>query len=289
MLKNFARFLQQRAYSKYTQKNYLTVAQHWIQFLQSKGISQLNQGAFLFEFLEKRAVGKRTLSNELSGLRTFFKFLEEYHGLPMPKEALEFHPKFEFKLPSFFTIEQIEKLLQTPDKLFAAGKLSDFLWRRDKAILEVLYDSGIRVGELTHLQVENVQWEQQLVRVLGKGNKERIIPLGVFALQALKNLYGAYPPKTLHSPLIFSQQHKKLSERSIQLIIKKYLACAHLPMNMTPHSCRHSYATHLLQRGADLRVVQELLGHAHLSTTQLYTHVDITHLQQIYHQAHPQK
>ncbi|MDR2396885.1 MAG: tyrosine-type recombinase/integrase [Puniceicoccales bacterium] len=290
MLENFGQFLKQRAYSKYTLRNYLSVVTRWMTFLKSKDVTQPNVGTYLSEYLYMRQnkVGKRTLNNDLSALRTFFYFLEERFEMPIPQEVKALRPKFEFKLPNFFTVEQIRILLQAPDKKFSAGQLSDFLWRRDKAILEILYGCGIRVGELTHLCVDNVQWSKGLIRVLGKGHKERLIPIGEPALRALQNLYAKYPPKSLQSPLIFSERGEAISERSVQLIIKRYLIYAHLPLEMTPHSCRHSYATHLLQRGADLRIVQELLGHVHLSTTQKYTHVDIAHLQKIYNQSHPQ-
>ena len=235
-------------------------------------------------FLRQRAVGKRTLNHDLSALRSFFRFLEQRRNIPMPQALKETSPKFESKLPTFFTVEQIEKLLQTPDDMFANGRLSEFFWRRDKALLELLYASGVRVGELVALRCEHVCWDEQLIRVFGKGRKERIIPFGKPALEALQALH-LYIPTPI---LIPNRLGKALTARSVELILKKYLEAAQLPLNMTPHSCRHSYATHLLQNGADLRVVQELLGHASLSTTQKYTHVNITFLQNIYHKAHPQ-
>lgn len=157
-------------------------------------------------------------------------------------------------------------------------------WKRDKALLELLYGGGVRVGEVVKLRCEHVDWENRLIRILGKGNKERIIPIGLPAIHALKALHACKPTQVL----IPGETGKGLTTRSIQLLIKKYLIAAHLPLDMTPHSCRHSYATHLLQNGADLRVVQELLGHANLSTTQKYTHVNIAHLQKVYQKSHPQ-
>ena len=202
----------------------------------------------------------------------------------MPQALKEVSPKFESKLPAFFTVEQIETLLRTPDDLFASGRLTEFFWRRDKALLELLYGSGIRIGELVALRCEHVQWERQLVRVLGKGRKERIVPFGKPALEALQALHRCIQTTVL----IPNRAGKVLTVRSAELVMKKYLEVAKLPLNMTPHSCRHSYATHLLQNGADLRIVQELLGHSSLSTTQKYTHVNIRFLQSIYHKAHPQ-
>lgn len=279
----FENFLKQRAYSLYTLRNYLRAVERWLDFCE-KNVISFTEGTYLKLFLQKRSVGKRTLNNELSALRTFFQYLEMSSGIKMPQELADISPKFEMKLPHFFTIDQIKLLLDMPDKLFASGKLTEFLWKRDKALLELLYGGGVRVGEVVKLRCEHVDWENHLIRVLGKGNKERLIPIGVPALNALKTLHFHLQTQVL----IPGESGKPLTTRSIQLIIKKYLITAHLPLEMTPHSCRHSYATHLLQNGADLRVVQELLGHANLSTTQKYTHVNIAHLQKVYQRAHPQ-
>ena len=283
-LEVFRDFLKQRNYSLYTQRDYLETVENWVQFNRSYGLDFKN-AQYLDAFLQQRHVGKRTLNHDLSALRTFFHFLEEYYHFSMPKNLEKISPKFESKLPNFFTVEQIKKLLSMPDQLFAQGKIKEFFWKRDKALLELLYGSGIRVGELVALQCQHVLWDQQLIRVLGKGHKERIVPFGKPALDALLSLH-----EIITTPILIpSESGKKLTTRSIELLLKKYLMSAHLPMNMTPHSCRHSYATHMLQNGADLRVVQELLGHSSLSTTQKYTHVNIQYLQKIYNQAHPQK
>ena len=282
-LRAFEQYLKQRNYSDYTQRDYLQSVTEWYRFIRGRG-QAIEDMRNLNVFLQQRAVGKRTLNHDLSALRTFFRFLEQRNNVPMPRELKEISPKFEEKLPTFFTVEQIEKLLQTPDELFAAGRLSEFLWRRDKALLELLYASGVRVGELVALRCEHVCWDEKLIRVFGKGRKERIVPFGNPALEALQALH-----LYIQTPILIPNRlGKALTARSVELILKKYLEAAQLPLNMTPHSCRHSYATHLLQNGADLRVVQELLGHASLSTTQKYTHVNIRFLQNIYHKAHPQ-
>jgi len=282
-LEAFENFLKQRAYSAYTLRNYLRAVERWLDFSEKRALS-FKEGSHLKLFLQKRAVGKRTLNNELSALRTFFQFLEINSGIVMPAEFADISPKFESKLPHFFTVDQIKLLLDMPDKLFADGKLTEFFWKRDKALLELLYGGGVRVGEVVKLRCEHVDWENRLIRILGKGNKERMIPIGIPALNALKALHACNPTQVL----IPGESGKALTTRSIQLLVKKYLIAAHLPLDMTPHSCRHSYATHLLQNGADLRIVQELLGHANLSTTQKYTHVNIAHLQKVYQKSHPQ-
>lgn len=282
-LEAFQNYLKQRAYSPYTQRDYMRSVTAWMIFTQEQACN-LFDTKILGLFLQQRKVNKRTLNHDLSALRTFFRFLEQHYHHKMPQNLKEMSPKFEAKLPQFFTLEQINALLAIPDQLFETGKLTEFFWRRDKALLELLYGSGVRVGELVALRMEHVLWDQRLLRVLGKGRKERIIPFGKLALETLQALHAQ-----IHTEVLIPNQYGgPLTTRSVELLIKKYLFAAHLPLTMTPHSCRHSYATHLLQNGADLRVVQALLGHASLSTTQIYTHVNIQFLQKIYQKAHPQ-
>lgn len=280
----FKNFLKLRNYSEYTQRDYIRSVESWLAFNKKHGLA-INDGRYLGAFLQSREVGKRTMNHDLSALRTFFHFLSEHYQLEIPKEILQVSPKFESKLPNFFTVEQIKLLLEMPDKLFQSGLVGEFFWRRDKALLELLYGGGIRVGELVKLRCSHVDWSGKTIRVLGKGRKERIIPIGEPALKALLALHACITTDVL----VPGESGDALTTRSVQLLIKKYLQAADLPLTMTPHSCRHSYATHMLQNGANLRVVQELLGHANLSTTQKYTHVDINFLQKVYNQAHPQK
>lgn len=284
MLEAFKRFLCLKNYSPYTQRDYITSAELWIAFCKKHKI-EINDGSLLNTFLQQRSVGKRTLNHDLSALRTFFRFLSEQYQVTFPKVLEHVSPKFESRLPHFFTVDQINQLLDTPNILFAQGKIKEFIWRRDRAVLELLYGGGIRVGELVNLKRSDLDCTRRLIRVMGKGHKERLIPIGIPALEAINSLHTMLTTDAL----IPGESGKKLTTRSIQILIKKYLMAAHLPLNMTPHSCRHSYATHMLQNGADLRVVQELLGHANLSTTQKYTHVNINFLQKVYHKAHPQK
>ena len=283
-LELFKDFLKIRNYSEYTQRDYVKTVELWIKFNKDRVLA-INDGRCLGEFLEWREVGKRTLNHDLSALRTFFHFLSEHYSLEIPKEILKISPKFESKLPKFFTIEQIKLLLDMPDKLFQTGQLKEFFWRRDKALLELLYGTGIRVGELVKLCCSHVDWSGKTIRVLGKGQKERIIPIGQPALNALLALHACITTDML----VPGETGKALTTRSVELLIKKYLQAAKLPLTMTPHSCRHSYATHMLQNGANLRALQALLGDANLSTTQKYTHVDINFLQKVYNQSHPQK
>ncbi len=282
-LEAFENFLKQRAYSPYTLRNYIRSVKRWLGFSKENNFS-FTEGGHLKLFLQRRSVDKRSLNNELSALRTFFLFLNVNSNIAMPLELTDLSPKFESKLPNFFTIDQIKLLLRAPDQLFAEEKITEFFWKRDKALLELLYGGGVRVGEIVKLRCENVDWEKRLIRILGKGDKERIVPIGIPALNALKALHAYIQTQVL----IPGKSGNALTVRSVQLLIKKYLMAAHLPLNLSPHSCRHSYATHLLQNGADLRIVQELLGHANLSTTQKYTHINIAHLQKVYQKTHPQ-
>ena len=284
MLEAFKKFLVLKNYSPYTQRDYVASVESWMSFCKSRNL-EINDGHLLSTFLQQRSVGKRTLNHDLSALRTFFHFLSEQYRVEFPKELEHVSPKFENRLPNFFTVEQINKLLDMPNVLFAQGGLKEFIWRRDRAVLELLYGGGVRVGELVNLKCSDLDSARRLIRVMGKGHKERLIPIGVPALEAITSLHTMIATDVL----VPGESGKKLTTRAIQLLIKKYLTAANLPLTMTPHSCRHSYATHMLQNGADLRVVQELLGHANLSTTQKYTHVNINFLQKVYHQSHPQK
>jgi integrase/recombinase XerC len=166
----------------------------------------------------------------------------------------------------------------------------EFLCRRDVAILETIYSCGLRISELCGLLASDIDWSEQLIRVRGKGRKERLLPIGQTALQAIRNHWNLlpYPPRG-ESPAFLerSTKLKPVGPRSLQLRLKKYLALAGLDPNLTPHKLRHSYATHLLDSGADLRSVQELLGHAHLVSTQVYTHLTTERLKKAYDQAHP--
>ncbi|MDH5186703.1 MAG: tyrosine-type recombinase/integrase [candidate division WOR-3 bacterium] len=187
-------------------------------------------------------------------------------------------PRLEKKLPGFLTQFQAQKALQITG--------DDETSYRNRAILEVLYGAGLRASELVGLDIDNIDFTSELMRVKGKGNKERILPLGSFAKEAIQ----AYLKKRQNkdNPAVFlNQQGKRLTTRSIQNIVNKQLSKVSEVTGTNPHILRHSFATHLLERGADLRAVQELLGHASLSTTQIYTHLSVERLKKIYDQAHP--
>ena len=192
-------------------------------------------------------------------------------------------PKFGRHLPDFLTQEEMELLLRMP-------KISTVLGLRDACILELLYSAGLRVSELVSLETRNISFEQGYIRVLGKGGKERIVPLGDVALTLLSRyLYQGRPALTKFADrhLFLNRSGKEITRQSVWSLIKKYCKLSGIKKNISPHTLRHSFATHLLENGADLRSVQEMLGHADISTTQIYTHISQKHVRQIYDRTHP--
>ncbi len=230
---------------------------------------------------------RSTIARKLSAVRSFFLFLE-MKGLIKGNPAVDIAtPKLEKYIPNYLPVDDIFRLLETPEKEKPLGL-------RDQAILEVLYSCGIRVSELEALNISSIEFDKRLVRVIGKGNKERIVPIGRQALQAVRNyLKGTQNLRrktgidSRDVPLIINYCGGRLSARSIGRIIKRYALMSGLSSDISPHSFRHTFATHLLDGGADLRSVQELLGHATLSTTQKYTHVSLDRLMEVYDKAHP--
>lgn len=251
-------------------------------------------------WLGRENLGRAAIQLRFSALRTFYKFLIR-RGLvehtPIKGMAL---PKLAKRLPRFLTVPQMVDLLNAPLKPLAAiqngaargpGRpISASLCLRDVAILETIYSCGLRVSEMSGLRVEDIDWPQRLVRVRGKGKKERLVPIGEPALRAMENYWRTLPrPPTGSAPVFLSHTKKSTPVSSVMLArrLKNYLALAGLDPKLTPHKLRHSYATHLLDAGADLRSVQELLGHAHLVTTQVYTHLTTERLKRAYDEAHP--
>lgn len=233
---------------------------------------------------------RRTLRNHVSGLRSFFKFCQTRGW----SEANPFHnltlPKPDKPLPKFLTEEQMKQLLEQPKANPGQEKKqkNDFLLLRDLMILELLYGAGLRVSELIGLDYGDLDGKRATVRVVGKGQKERVCPIGQVALRTIKMFRKSCAKNSAHdSPIVINRQGKRLSVRSVQAMLKKYLRSAKLPEDLTPHKLRHSFATHMLDNGADMRTVQELLGHESLSTTQVYTHVSVSRLKKAHLLAHP--
>ena len=197
-------------------------------------------------------------------------------------------PKLERRLPKFLTEEQMVRLLAGPARLLENGGIAAFTACRDRLVMELLYGGGLRVSELTALNYGQIDLEAGVARVMGKGRKERLCPLGRVAVALLVKFKLEFALSSeLSAPVVVNVRHQRLPVRQVQLLLKRYLVLAELPIDLTPHKLRHSYATHLLNAGADLRLVQELLGHAQLATTQVYTHVSVARLKEIYSKAHP--
>lgn len=240
--------------------------------------------AYLFEMM-KRGRSRATIRLEFAALRSFYRFLSERKGLagnPLTAVSL---PKTEKRLPVFLTTSQIEALLRAPHGKEPEKQAPSWMPWRDAAILELFYSSGLRLAELAALDVGDIDPYNETVRVLGKGSKERILPVGEPALRAIQDY--RHRAKVQSGPLFISKLRKRLGPSSIWTLVKKYLRLAEIPVPASPHKLRHSFATHLLDAGADLRSVQSLLGHTSLSTTQIYTHVTTERLKRAYDQAHP--
>jgi integrase/recombinase XerC len=239
---------------------------------------------YLFELM-KRKQARSYIRLQFSALRGFYRFLVARNRLTK-NPVREVHlPKAEKKLPLVLTQTQICELLAAPLQVKKPKSAPVWMAQRDAAIMEVFYSSGLRLAELASLDVNDLDIYTESVRVLGKGRKERVCPVGAPALQAVSRYRTA---ANVHSgPLFLNKGRRRISSRSIWLILKRYLRHTSIPIALSPHKLRHSFATHLLDNGADLRSVQELLGHASLSTTQIYTHVTTERLKKAYADAHP--
>jgi len=284
----------ERRLSAYTVRNYRASVENLVVWLRrhsqwSEDFNQLEPRllrSFLMDQIRLKA--RRTLHNHVSGLRAFYVFLLR-QGLvaASPLVGLDL-PKLERPLPKFLTEQQMRLLLQAPLQLWRQGKLAEFEAFRDRLILELLYGGGLRVSELCRLNNGDMEFSQGVARVLGKGRKQRLCPLGPVAISCLQLFIERFDLLAdTAAPVVVQRNGQRMMPRQVQRLLKTHLAAAGLPLEMTPHKLRHSYATHLLDQGADLRAVQELLGHSNLSSTQVYTHISIARLKQAHQQAHP--
>jgi len=238
--------------------------------------------------LNEKGYSKATVARKLATLRSFYKYLVRNHQIDSNPLSAVRTPKQEKKLPRFLEYEEVKKLLETPP-------LDNWLGARDRAILETLYSTGIRVSELVALNMDDIDFLGEVIHVRGKGKKERIAPISSSALQSIQH-YMEFRNKRSQSNenfdcrVLFVNKHgRRLSTRSVRRKMDKYLRMAGLDPNISPHTLRHSFATHMLNNGADLRSVQELLGHQSLSTTQVYTHLTTNRLKEVYDSAHPRE
>lgn len=240
--------------------------------------------AHLFDLM-KRGRSRATIRLHFAALRSLYNHLTDRGTIPSNVLKLVSLPKPEKSLPQFLTIPQVTTLLEKPKAKPKTKQAPDWMAARDAAILELFYSSGLRLAELAALDVRDLDPIGETVRVMGKGSRERIVPVGALALEAISHY--RHQANVQSGPLFINKSRKRLGHRSIWLLLKNYVRDAGLPATLSPHKLRHSFATHLLDNGADLRSVQSLLGHASLTTTQIYTHVTTERLRRAYDAAHP--
>ncbi len=282
----------ERNASEHTVRSYGRDLAQFMDFLESRGeadsfpegVTRLTVRAYLADLLE-RGYAKSSVARKIAALRSIYKYLRRRgHITVNPLSGLR-TPKTGRRLPKFLSVDEVEKLL---DAIKPNG-----LWsQRDRAVLEVLYSGGLRVSELTSSDLADVDLDSGLIRVRGKGKKERLAPLGRAAVKSLEGYLterSRSPRRTRfdREAVFLNRRGGRLTSRSVRRLVEKYASGAGLPGDITPHTLRHSFATHLLDRGADLRSVQELLGHENISTTQVYTHLTTEKMKEIYDGAHP--
>ena len=299
MESNILTFLQylrtQRNYSPHTIAAYVDDLRQFCEFLQRhyedqaysmNDVDQVTIRLFLGDRLEA-GFAKRSIARKLACLKSFFKYLHRMKVVGRNPAANVSSPKLEKRLPQYLDEESVTELMKQPDTTTTIGK-------RDSAILELFYSTGIRLSELIHLRLADIDFHAATVRVTGKGSKDRIVPFGRPAKDAMRRYIACRIELLLPgteeevAKLAFlTQRGKKLSPKGVNVLMNRYIGRVSEIEKKSPHVLRHSFATHLLNRGADLRAVKELLGHESLSTTQVYTHVSVGRLKKIYAQAHP--
>ncbi len=290
LLKRYVKHLElERGISPLTVRNYTSDIQGFLDFLGNNGIDSLDKVSrstmrLYLGWLHEQGIVRASISRKLSALRSFYRYLARENLVDAEPLSTLSSPKLEKRLPTFLTHEEMARLIEAPDSSTPQGL-------RDRAILELLYAAGLRVSEITALDLHDIDLGSRQIKVWGKGSKERMALMGKPAAEALRlyldlgriKLEG----KAYTKALFLNRFGERISERRIQHIIKKYGRQAGLEMRMFPHIMRHTFATHLLDGGADLRVVQDLLGHARLSSTQIYTHVSQSQIRRSYLAAHP--
>jgi len=292
MKKELSHFLSYLKYEKnaspLTIKSYKTDLNQLAEYMEERGasfreIDNVLLRGFLAR-LQERKNRKSTMARKLAAVRSFLQFWVDKKRLEDNPAKVVSTPKQERPMPSFLSEEEMASFLDLPH----SNKVLDL---RDKAVLELLYATGIRVSELVGISLEDVSFEEGLVRVKGKGKKERLLPFGRKAEESLRDYLRLRPSinkgRIDEQALFLNYRGERLTPRSIERIIDKYIRFSALRRKISPHSLRHSFASHLLSRGADLRVIQELLGHESLATTQKYTHLDLAQLLKVYRKSHP--
>ncbi len=279
---NDERMLSQHTISTY--QNALKVFKKWKNTDNILNTTSRDIQDFIIEMQKIRS--RTTIHNYVSALRTFFNFAVRENIISQNPATELSLPKLQKLLPKILTKNQIKQLLQAPFQALKLELISSKIAFRDSMIIELFYGTGMRISEVQKIKLSDIDFTNRVIKVLGKGSKERICPFSISTEKAIKTYIEKYLP-TSSKFLLTEKSEKLLSIRNIQYRMKYYLKLCGLPIDLSPHTIRHAYATHLLNAGADLRLVQELLGHANLETTQIYTHVDSKHIQNIYQHCHP--
>lgn len=286
----------ERNCSPHTLRNYLSDLRQFHRFLVEEGLCQDGEKKIDLQAIDRHVVRaylgalakvcrKSSVGRKLAALKAFFRYLVEQKHVERNPLSIFATPKQEKSLPVFLSVDDVFRLLSGVQGVHT-------LEVRDRAILEVLYSTGIRVSELVGLHWEDIDFQLGILRVLGKGSKERIVPIGEAALRALQDYRAEQERKWRRAAkggaaVFLNHRGARITTRSVARVVEKYLKAASIPVRMGPHGLRHTFATHLLNSGADLRAIQEMLGHASLSTTQRYTHVNLDQLTAVYDRAHP--
>lgn len=288
-INNFIEYLKyQRNYSDFTCNNYKKDLNEYNSFILSNKINyknmDYNEAKEYVIYLNKKNDAKSTISRKLSSLRTFYKYLVLNNKVESNPFLLVSSPKKEKRIPKFINYNNMEEILNVPNIKTKEGQ-------RERVILEVLYASGVRVSELVNIKLKDIDFSNKNILILGKGSKERLVSFGDYALEYI-NLYLKEGRNLLldgvkSDYLIVGKKSEKLTTRRVEQIVDDIIKRTSIKLNITPHMFRHTFATHLLDNGCDLLVVQELLGHASLSSTEIYTHVSNEHLREVYLKCHP--
>lgn len=284
-LQNFYSYLEEKEYSINTIKNYKKDLEQFLFYCKNKSISMITYHDIrkYLQFLYTKKYTSRSISRHISSLKSFFKYLTKTEQIKVNPMLLISNPKLEKKLPNYINYKDLEVLFHIPDQ-------NDVLGLRNALVLELLYSSGVRVSELVNIKLSDIDFQNERILIVGKGNKERYVLYG----EVCKNLLHKYLKesrsklvKTSNDYLLLNKFGNKITDRAIRMIIDDIVKKSSLKLNVSPHTLRHTFATHLLNEGADLKLVQDLLGHANIATTGIYTHVSNERLRKVYLDAHP--
>ncbi len=284
---NFIHYLKsEKNVSFHTERSYLSDLEQFADFLDGKDAGAVDHQTlrqFIALFM-KKGTKKSSIARKLSAIRSFFKYLNREGILAGNPARLVSTPRREKRLPAVLTADDAQRLMEAPGTTRHDGGDTIF---RDRAVLETLYSTGIRASELTGMNREDIDRHDRLVRIRGKGRKERVVPIGQKALDVVDAYLSSRRNSVDPAAVFTGPSGKRLTARTVQRILENYRKSLGLAQKASPHTLRHSFATHLLESGADLRAIQELLGHASLSTTQRYTHLNLDSLMETYDKAHP--